>query len=177
MRPDFYHQPQKFGLKVPNLRELVEAESGGGIKLAMADLEDACPYEFKGEKSRAVAVQALNTLDFGRKVVAVRPNNLGLVFEHFAGSDGATWNVDRPFDLTPKGDTRYTVAELAQLVEETSAALHEAGVAVSGRGVAGLCDNPLGPHITGSLRASGAGKAAVGLAQCHRNEVRELGGQ
>jgi predicted AlkP superfamily pyrophosphatase or phosphodiesterase len=25
MRPDFYRQPQKFGLKVPNLRELVEA--------------------------------------------------------------------------------------------------------------------------------------------------------
>ena len=25
MRPDFYHHPKKFGLKVPNLRELVEA--------------------------------------------------------------------------------------------------------------------------------------------------------
>jgi len=42
----------------------------------MADFEDACPYEFKGEKSRRVMVEALNTLDFGRKVVTVRPNNI-----------------------------------------------------------------------------------------------------
>jgi citrate lyase subunit beta/citryl-CoA lyase len=41
----------------------------------MADFEDACPYEFKGEKSRKVMVEALNTLDFGKKVVTVRPNN------------------------------------------------------------------------------------------------------
>src|ERR1700730_16397174 len=45
------------------------------VDVVMADFEDACPYEFKGEKSRTVAVQALNTLDFGRKVVTVRPNN------------------------------------------------------------------------------------------------------
>ena len=42
----------------------------------MADLEDACPYEFKGDKSRATMVEALNTLDFGKKVITVRPNNL-----------------------------------------------------------------------------------------------------
>src|SRR5690242_21429113 len=41
----------------------------------MADFEDACPYEFKGEKSRKVMVEALTTLDFGKKVVTVRPNN------------------------------------------------------------------------------------------------------
>ncbi|MGI9558816.1 MAG: HpcH/HpaI aldolase/citrate lyase family protein [Thermodesulfobacteriota bacterium] len=42
----------------------------------MADLEDACPYEFKGDKSREVMVEALNTLDFGKKVITVRPNNV-----------------------------------------------------------------------------------------------------
>ena len=42
----------------------------------MADLEDACPYEFKGDKSRATMVEALNTLDFGKKVITVRPNNI-----------------------------------------------------------------------------------------------------
>lgn len=42
----------------------------------MADFEDACPYEFKGEKSHKVMVEALNTLDFGKKVVTVRPNNI-----------------------------------------------------------------------------------------------------
>ena len=42
----------------------------------MADLEDACPYEFKGDKSREVMVEALNKVDFGDKVITVRPNNL-----------------------------------------------------------------------------------------------------
>src|SRR5260370_17039516 len=42
----------------------------------MADCEDACPYEFKGDKSHKVMVEALNTLDFGKKVVTVRPNNI-----------------------------------------------------------------------------------------------------
>ena len=42
----------------------------------MADLEDACPYEFKGDKSRVTMVEALNTLDFGKKVITVRPNNI-----------------------------------------------------------------------------------------------------
>ncbi len=42
----------------------------------MADFEDACPYEFKGEKSRKVTVEALLSLDFGRKVVAIRQNNI-----------------------------------------------------------------------------------------------------
>ena len=42
----------------------------------MADFEDACPYEFKGDKSRKVMVEALTTLDFGKKVVTVRPNNI-----------------------------------------------------------------------------------------------------
>jgi citrate lyase subunit beta / citryl-CoA lyase len=42
----------------------------------MADFEDACPYEFKGEKSRRVMVEALNTLDFGTKVITIRPNNI-----------------------------------------------------------------------------------------------------
>jgi citrate lyase subunit beta/citryl-CoA lyase len=42
----------------------------------MADFEDACPYEFKGEKSRKVMIEALNSLDFGTKVVTVRPNNI-----------------------------------------------------------------------------------------------------
>jgi len=42
----------------------------------MMDFEDACPYEFKGPKSRQCVVEALNTLDFGEKVITVRPNNI-----------------------------------------------------------------------------------------------------
>ena len=42
----------------------------------MPDFEDACPYEFKGEASRNTMVEALNTVDFGNKVIAIRPNNI-----------------------------------------------------------------------------------------------------
>lgn len=42
----------------------------------MADFEDACPYEFKGPKSRETMVEALNSIDFGHKVVTIRPNNI-----------------------------------------------------------------------------------------------------
>lgn len=42
----------------------------------MMDFEDACPYEFKGPQSRNCVVEALNSLDFGKKVVTVRPNNI-----------------------------------------------------------------------------------------------------
>lgn len=42
----------------------------------MMDFEDACPYEFKGPKSRQCVVEALNSLDFGKKVITVRPNNI-----------------------------------------------------------------------------------------------------
>ena len=46
----------------------------------MADFEDACPYEFKGDKSRKVMVEAFNTLDFGKKVVTFRPNSIHTSF-------------------------------------------------------------------------------------------------
>jgi citrate lyase beta subunit len=42
----------------------------------MPDFEDACPYEFKGEQSRNTMVEALTTVDFGPKVIAIRPNNI-----------------------------------------------------------------------------------------------------
>ena len=42
----------------------------------MMDFEDACPYEFKGPKSRQCVVEALTGLDFGKKVITVRPNNI-----------------------------------------------------------------------------------------------------
>ncbi len=42
----------------------------------MPDFEDACPYEYKGEASRKTMVEALSTVDFGHKVIAIRPNNI-----------------------------------------------------------------------------------------------------
>jgi citrate lyase beta subunit len=48
----------------------------------MPDFEDACPYEFKGEPSRKTMVEALNTIDFGHKVIAIRPNNIQSKYFH-----------------------------------------------------------------------------------------------
>ena len=42
----------------------------------MGDMEDACPYDLKGEPVRKALAEALNTLDFGSKVVTWRPNNI-----------------------------------------------------------------------------------------------------
>jgi citrate lyase beta subunit len=56
--------------------EMHEKAATAPVDHLMADFEDACPYEFKGEPSRKVMVEALNTIDFGGKVVSVRPNNI-----------------------------------------------------------------------------------------------------
>ena len=58
-----------------NLR-MHQNASQAPVDLVMADLEDACPYEYKGDPSRKVIVEAFNTLDFGRKVISFRPNNI-----------------------------------------------------------------------------------------------------
>ncbi len=42
----------------------------------MPDFEDACPYEYKGDASRETMVEALKTVDFAYKVIAIRPNNI-----------------------------------------------------------------------------------------------------
>ena len=58
-----------------NLR-MHENAAKAPVDHVMADFEDACPYEFKGEPSRKTMVEALTTIDFGRKVVTIRPNNI-----------------------------------------------------------------------------------------------------
>jgi len=56
------------------------------------------------------------------------PRNIGLMLEHHAGAERPVFHLDRPFDIAPEGDTRYTVADLAELVAQTSGALHAAGL-------------------------------------------------
>lgn len=53
-----------------------ENASQAAVDHVMADFEDACPYEFKGAPSRSTMVEALNSVDFGHKVVTIRPNNV-----------------------------------------------------------------------------------------------------
>jgi citrate lyase subunit beta/citryl-CoA lyase len=59
-----------------HLMKLHENAARAPVDHVMADFEDACPYEFKGPRSREVMIEALNTVDFGDKVVVIRPNNV-----------------------------------------------------------------------------------------------------
>lgn len=58
---------------------------------------------------------------------------IGLLFQTFAEQKTPVWYLDRSFDINPAGGTRYTVAELATLVEKTSGALYEAGLRAGDR--------------------------------------------
>jgi citrate lyase beta subunit len=60
----------------PKLHQNAADARKSPVDHVMADFEDACPYEFKGEKVRQVTVEAFNRIDFGQKVVTVRPNNI-----------------------------------------------------------------------------------------------------
>lgn len=42
----------------------------------MADMEDACPFDLKGEPVRKAIADAFTQLDFGNKVITFRPNNV-----------------------------------------------------------------------------------------------------
>ncbi|MFL6128477.1 MAG: class I adenylate-forming enzyme family protein [Mycobacteriales bacterium] len=61
------------------------------------------------------------------------PRSIGMVFEHFASAPRPVWHLDRPFDIAPDSGVRFTVAGLATLVEQTSAALWEAGLRAGDR--------------------------------------------
>ncbi len=85
----------------------------------MADFEDACPYEFKGEKSRKVMVEALNTLDFGKKVVTVRPNNIHSPFFK-ADLEAVILGAPNRFHgiMLPKTRGAEEIREVAKLLDD-----------------------------------------------------------
>jgi citrate lyase subunit beta/citryl-CoA lyase len=84
----------------------------------MPDFEDACPYEFKGDKSRGVLVEALNTLDWGTKVIAIRPNNikskyfLGDVQAIMLGAPDKFHGI-----ILPKTETPEDIVHLSRLLD------------------------------------------------------------
>ena len=84
----------------------------------MPDFEDACPYEFKGDKSRGVLVEALNTIDWGRKVIAIRPNNIKS--KYFLGDVQAIMlgAPDRFHGIIlPKTETPEDIVHLSRLLD------------------------------------------------------------
>lgn len=84
----------------------------------MADFEDACPYEFKGEPSRRTMVEALNSIDFGTKVVVIRPNNIHS--RYFLGDIEAIMlgAPDRFHGIIlPKTETPEDIVHLSRLLD------------------------------------------------------------
>ncbi len=84
----------------------------------MPDFEDACPYEFKGEQSRKVLVEALNTIDYGTKVIAIRPNNIRS--KYFLGDVQAIMlgAPDRFHGIIlPKTETPDDIVHLSRLLD------------------------------------------------------------
>ncbi len=59
-----------------HLLKMHQNAAAAPVDHVMPDFEDACPYEYKGDASRQTMVEALKSVDFGHKVIAIRPNNI-----------------------------------------------------------------------------------------------------
>jgi citrate lyase beta subunit len=84
----------------------------------MPDFEDACPYEYKGEASRQTMVEALNTIDFGHRVIAIRPNNIKSKF--FLGDlEAIMLGATDKFHgiILPKTETPEDIVSLSRLLD------------------------------------------------------------
>ena len=124
----------------------------------MADFEDACPYEFKGEKSRKTMVEALSTLDFGKKVVTVRPNNIhspffkgdmeaimlgaanrfhGIMLPKTRGPEEIKQVSKLLDDLEKRGGWKYRV-QIESLIETPHALVHAYEIATASDRMCGL---------------------------------------
>ncbi len=124
----------------------------------MADFEDACPYEFKGEKSRKTMVEALTTLDFGKKVVTVRPNNIhspffkgdmeavmlgapnrfhGIMLPKTRGPEEIKQVSKLLDDLEKRGGWKYRV-QIESLIETPHALIHAYEIATASDRMCGL---------------------------------------
>ncbi|HYM16492.1 MAG TPA: CoA ester lyase [Dehalococcoidia bacterium] len=106
----------------------------------MPDFEDACPYDFKGEPSRTTLVEALNTIDFGTKVIAIRPNNIRS--KYFLGDVQAIMlgAPDRFHGIIlPKTETPEDIVHLSRLLD----ALEEQGGWTTHVQIEALIETPL----------------------------------
>jgi citrate lyase subunit beta/citryl-CoA lyase len=124
----------------------------------MADFEDACPYEFKGEKSRKTMVEALNTLDFGKKIVTIRPNNIhspffkgdieavvmgapnrfhGIMMPKTRNAEEIKQVVRLLDDLEKRAGWKYKL-QIESLIETPQALVHAYDIATASERMAGL---------------------------------------
>lgn len=120
--------------------KLNEKAAAAPVDHVMPDFEDACPYEFKGDQSRKVLVEALSTLDFGGKVIAIRPNNIRSKF--FLGDIQAIMlgAPDRFHGIIlPKTETTEDIVHLSRLLD----ALEEQGGWTTTVQIEALIETPL----------------------------------
>jgi citrate lyase subunit beta/citryl-CoA lyase len=124
----------------------------------MADLEDACPYEYKGPASRKVIIDAFNSLDFGGRVVAFRPNNIrskfflgdveeimrgavdrfhGIILPKVTGPEDIVY-VSRLLDSLEQEAGWTTQVQLEALIETPQALVQAYAIATASPRMAGL---------------------------------------
>ena len=148
----------------------------------MPDFEDACPYDFKGEPSRTTLVEALNTIDFGTKVIAIRPNNirskyfLGDVQAIMLGAPDQFHGI-----ILPKTETPEDIVHLSRLLD----ALEDQGRWTTHVQIEALIETPLAvvnayPIATASPRMAGLifgiadFSAAMGVREMIDNQNRNF---
>jgi len=148
----------------------------------MPDFEDACPYDYKGEPSRTTLVEALNTLDFGTKVIAIRPNNIRS--KYFLGDMQAIMlgAPDRFHGIIlPKTETPEDIVHLSRLLD----ALEDQGGWTTHVQIEALIETPLAvvnahkiatasPRMAGLIFGIADFSAAMGVREMIDNQNRNF---
>jgi citrate lyase subunit beta/citryl-CoA lyase len=148
----------------------------------MPDFEDACPYDFKGDPSRQTLVEALNTFDFGGKVIAIRPNNIRS--KYFLGDIQAIMlgAPDRFHGIIlPKTETPEDIVHLSRLLD----ALEEQGGWTTHVQIEALIETPLAvvnaykiatssPRMAGLIFGIADFSAAMGVREMIDNQNRNF---
>ncbi len=138
--------------------KLNEKAAQAPVDHVMPDFEDACPYEFKGDPSRKTLVEALNTFDFGTKVIAIRPNNIRS--KYFLGDMQAIMlgAADR-FNgiILPKTETPEDIVHLSRLLD----ALEEQGGWTTRVQIEALIETPLA--VVNAYKIATASSRMAGL--------------
>ncbi|MCH7837568.1 MAG: CoA ester lyase [Chloroflexi bacterium] len=141
-----------------HLLKMHQNAAAAPVDHVMPDFEDACPYEYKGEASRATMVEALKSVDFGAKVIAIRPNNISS--KYFLGDLQAIMlgAPDRFHGIIlPKTNEPKDIVHLAKLLD----ALEEQGGWTTRVQIEALIETPLG--IVNAYQIATASDRMAGL--------------
>mgnify|MGYP000306512646 CR=1 FL=1 len=162
--------------------KLNEKAAGAPVDHVMPDFEDACPYEFKGDPSRKTLVEALNTLDFGTKVIAIRPNNIRS--KYFLGDlQAIVLGAPDKFHgiILPKTETPEDIVHLSRLLD----ALEEQGGWTTHIQIEALIETPLAvvnaykiatasPRMAGLIFGIADFSASMGVREMIENQNRNF---